>query len=64
MVSVTDEQVRTARRAFRDFGRGSGYPAKLTFGDCISYALAAERREPLLYVGDGFAHTDIASALG
>ncbi len=63
VVAVTAEQVRIARQAFRDFGRGSGHLAKLNFGDCFSYALAAQRREPLLYVGDDFVHTDIRSAL-
>ena len=63
VVPVTDEQARIARQAYRDYGRGSGHPANLNFGDCFSYALAAERREPLLYVGDDFGHTDIRSAL-
>jgi ribonuclease VapC len=35
----------------------------LNFGDCFAYALAAERRCPLLYVGNDFAQTDIVSAL-
>ena len=63
VVPVTGSQVRIARQAYRDFGRGSGHPANLNFGDCFSYALAAERREPLLYVGEDFGHTDIRSAL-
>ena len=63
VVPVTAEQVRIARQAYRDYGRGSGHPANLNFGDCFSYALAAERREPLLYVGDDFGHTDIRSTL-
>lgn len=59
---VTASQALIARQAYRDFGRGSGHPARLNFGDCLSYALATERREPLLYKGDDFVHTDIASA--
>lgn len=54
---------RVARAAYRDFGRGSGHPAQLNFGDCLSYALASITGEPLLYQGDDFAHTDIRSAL-
>lgn len=63
VVPLTPEQARIARQAYRDYGRGSGHPANLNFGDCFSYALAAERREPLLYVGDDFGLTDIRSAL-
>jgi len=59
---VTEAQARIAREAYRDFGRGSGHPAKLNFGDCFAYALAKERAEPLLYKGDDFARTDIIAA--
>ena len=62
-VTLTAEQAKIARQAYRDYGRGSGHPANLNFGDCFSYALAAERREPLLFVGDDFGHTDIRSAV-
>ena len=61
---VTENQAVIARRAYRDFGRGSGNPANLNFGDCFAYALAKDLGEPLLYNGDDFAHTDIRSALG
>ncbi|WP_245647726.1 type II toxin-antitoxin system VapC family toxin [Novosphingobium lentum] len=57
---VTEAQARIARQAYRDFGRGSGHPAKLNFGDCFAYALATERGEPLLYKGDDFIHAGIA----
>jgi ribonuclease VapC len=56
---VTAEQARIAREAYRDFGRGSGHPAKLNFGDCFAYALAKSKREPLLCKGDDFVHTDV-----
>ena len=56
---VTTEQAAIAREAFRDFGRGSGHPAKLNFGDCFAYALAKAKREPLLCKGDDFVHTDV-----
>jgi ribonuclease VapC len=61
---VTAEQASTARTAHRDFGRGSGHPARLNFGDCFAYALAKVLDEPLLYKGDDFGHTDVRSALG
>jgi ribonuclease VapC len=60
---VTESQARIARAAYRDFGKGRGHKAKLNFGDCFAYALALETREPLLYKGNDFAHTGIASAL-
>ncbi len=63
VVSFTADQAVIARQAYRDYGRGSGHAANLNLGDCFSYALAADRGEPLLYVGDDFGHTDIRSAL-
>jgi ribonuclease VapC len=59
---VTAEQAKIARQAYRDYGRGSGHPANLNFGDCFSYALARDKREPLLYKGDDFVHTDLRPA--
>jgi ribonuclease VapC len=59
---LTAEQAKIARRAYRDYGRGSGHPANLNFGDCFSYALAREKREPMLWKGDDFGHTDIRPA--
>ena len=60
IVPVTSEHARIARQAYRDFGRGSGHPAKLNFGDCFAYALAMERGEALLYKGDDFIHAGLA----
>ncbi len=62
LVPFDAEQATVASRAYRDFGRGSGHPAALNLGDCYSYALADVTGEPLLYVGDDFAHTDITAA--
>jgi ribonuclease VapC len=59
---VTATQARIGRDAYRDFGKGSGHPAGLNFGDCFAYALARELNEPLLYKGDDFVHTDIPGA--
>jgi ribonuclease VapC len=61
--SVTAAQAKAARQAYRDFGKGSGHPAGLNFGDCFSYALAREKREPMLWKGDDFGHTDLRPAL-
>lgn len=59
----TAEHARIAREAYRDFGKGSGHPAGLNFGDCFAYALAKARNEALLYKGDDFSQTDVESAL-
>jgi ribonuclease VapC len=61
---VTERQARLARQAYADFGKSSGHPAGLNFGDCLTYALALDLREPLLWKGDDFGHTGIQSALG
>ena len=59
---VTEGQVRIAREAYRDFGKGNGHPAQLNFGDCFAYALAKVSGEALLYKGNDFSHTDVAPA--
>lgn len=59
---VTEEQARIARQAYRDFGKGSGHPAQLNYGDCFAYALAKVTGEPLLFKGDDFVHTDLTAA--
>lgn len=58
---VGEDQVVLARDAALRFGRGR-HPAGLNFGDLFSYALAALRDQPLLFVGDDFAKTDVAVA--
>ncbi len=60
---VTEDQARIARTAYRDFGKGSGHPARLNLGDCFAYALARDLGEPLLFKGDDFAQTDLENAL-
>jgi ribonuclease VapC len=61
IVPVTLEQVELASEAFRRYGRGR-HPAGLNFGDVFAYALAKVTGEPLLFKGEDFAKTDIASA--
>ena len=58
---VNEAQARIAREAYRDFGKGSGHPAGLNFGDCFAYALARAAGEPLLFKGDDFTHTDLSA---
>ena len=59
---VTVAQAKIAIQAYRDYGRGSGNPANLNFSDCFTYALARDKREPLLFKGDDFVHTDLRPA--
>jgi ribonuclease VapC len=63
LVAPAAPEMDAAYAAFVAYGKGSGHPAGLNFGDVFSYALAKVRGLPLLYKGDDFAHTDIASAL-
>jgi len=54
-----EAQARLADMAFLRYGKGQNHPAQLNFGDCAVYALAKSLNEPLLFVGDDFAQTDI-----
>lgn len=47
--------------AFARFGRGR-HPAKLNYGDCMTYATARFADLPLLCTGDDFPQTDLAIA--
>jgi ribonuclease VapC len=62
MVAPGVPEMNAAYAAFVAFGKGSGHPAGLNFGDVFSYALAKVRGLPLLYKGDDFAQTDAVSA--
>jgi uncharacterized protein with PIN domain len=42
------EMADVASSAFLRFGRASGHPAKLNFGDCMAYAVSVVTRAPLL----------------
>ena len=53
---IGDAAIRTAG----EYGRATGHPANLNFGDCFAYACAKAHRLGLIYKGDGFAKTDMA----
>ncbi|MGH9646167.1 MAG: type II toxin-antitoxin system VapC family toxin [Bryobacteraceae bacterium] len=53
------EMADAASKAFEQFGRASGHPAKLNFGDCMAYAVSATMRAPLLFKGRDFGLTDV-----
>ena len=59
IVPFDQEQAMVAGDAWSRFGKLSGSRAKLNFGDCMTYALAATTGEPLLFVGDDFSWTDL-----
>ena len=62
IAAFDQEQAALAIAAFTQYGK-SRHPAVLNFGDCCAYALAKSMNLPLLYKGNAFAQTDIASAL-
>jgi len=59
---VDAELARIAYQAWLQYGKGR-HPAGLNFGDCFSYALAKKRQESMLFKGEDFSKTDVASAL-
>jgi ribonuclease VapC len=63
VVEFTAEHATVARAAHVRYGSGSGSAARLNFGDCMSYALAKVRDEPLLFKGNDFTHTDVRPAI-
>ena len=63
VVPFTHEQGRLAVAAFQQYGKGTGNPAGLNFGDCFSYALAKLTGDSILYKGDDFSKTDLAGAV-
>jgi ribonuclease VapC len=60
-VPFGDDHWREAVGAYQRYGRGR-HEAKLNFGDCLTYAVARLADEPLLYVGNDFAATDLTPA--
>jgi ribonuclease VapC len=62
IVTVTAAAARRVADAYARWGKGVS-PAALNFGDCFAYEVAKEHACRLLFVGDDFAKTDIASVL-
>lgn len=58
----TGAHTAIAHDAFIRFGKGRGHPARLNFGDCMSYAMAKSLDAPLLFKGEDFRRTDIVAA--
>ncbi len=61
IIPVDAAQAALALDGFRRFGKGR-HPAGLNYGDLFAYALARAEDEPLLFVGNDFARTDLRVA--
>jgi ribonuclease VapC len=62
VVPFDSRHYRAAAAAFVRYGKGR-HPARLNYGDCMTYAIARIARMPLLFIGKDFAKTDILPAL-
>jgi ribonuclease VapC len=58
IASVDEVQAAHARMAHRKFGKGK-HPAGLTFGDCLTHALATVSGEPVLAKGQEFSRAGL-----
>ena len=61
VVPFTDEHWPIAIDAYARFGKGR-HAAALNFGACLTYAVASLAGQPLLYVREDFARTDLPRA--
>jgi ribonuclease VapC len=61
LVPFDDRHWSVACEAFARFGKGR-HPAKLNYGDCMTYATARLADAPLLFTGDDFSKTDLEAA--
>jgi len=62
IVAPGPAEIDIAYDGFVAFGKGSGHPAALNFGDLFAYSLARTRDLPLLFKGDDFSRTDVRDA--
>jgi ribonuclease VapC len=63
IVPFDDVQAGLAYASFVAYGKGINPASKLNLCDCAAYALAKVSGAPLLFKGDDFRATDIASAV-
>ena len=61
VMSFTELHWAAGLDAWHRFGRGR-HPARLNFGDCLTYATARIAGEPLLCTGNDFPQTDLEMA--
>lgn len=60
-IAFSERHWREAFDASLRYGKGR-HPAKLNFGDCMTYAVAKVSGQPLLCTGDDFQRTDLPIA--
>lgn len=60
VIAFDSGQAEIALDVWRRYGKGR-HPAGLNMGDCAAYALAAVLNENLLFKGNDFSETDIAT---
>jgi ribonuclease VapC len=53
-VSVDEVMAFKALELYQLYGKGSGHPAQLNYGDCFAAAIATVLQIPLLYAGQDF----------
>lgn len=58
-VSISAKETEIALDAMSRYGVGTKHPAQLNLADCFAYAMAKNFRAPLLFLGGGFAQTDV-----
>jgi ribonuclease VapC len=63
VVPFDDRHRAASAEAFIRYGKGR-HPAGLNYGDCMTYATAKIAEHPLLFTGNDFAKTDLASTPG
>jgi ribonuclease VapC len=56
---ITTEIGDAAIAAAMQYGKVTGHPADLNFGDCFAYACAKAQGARLLYRGNDFSQTDL-----
>jgi ribonuclease VapC len=61
-IPFDDRHWSLATEAHVRYGKGR-HPARLNYGDCMTYATAKVADAPLLFVGNDFSRTDVAAAL-
>jgi ribonuclease VapC len=61
IIPFAEEHWRLAVEAYVRFGKGR-HAAALNYADCLTYAVARLAEQPLLFVGDDFAKTDLPAA--
>ena len=51
-----------ARSAYQRYGKGVASPGTSNFGDCLSYGVAMDLDDALLFKGNDFTKTDVKIA--